>query len=139
MFPVPSREQPVGRHSRGKGTELAFIPTLLNISCVPLSRHPLSTFVAAGFATCARVLVLRGAHSLCSSNGQAKLRGIKLNIFNFWLTCRLPLHGGALGSDEGESVGKYGERERERENIKGQAGLIKLQPKKSPKQQTRDG
>lgn len=60
---------------------------------------------------CAGVLVVRDAHSLHFSDRQAKSHGIRLNIFNFGLTCRLPLQGGALQSDEGDkSAGKYIER-----------------------------
>lgn len=86
------------------------------------------------FATHADVPAVQGTHSSSSSNGQAKLHDIGVNVLNFWLTYRLSLHSSALGCDEGDrSVEKYGER------IKGQVGVIKFQPKKSPKQQTRDG
>lgn len=82
----------------------------------------------------ANVFVVQSTHSSSSSNGQAKLHDIEVNVLNFWLTYRLSLRSRALGCDEGDrSVEKYGER------IKGQAGVIKFQPKKSPKQQTRDG
>lgn len=107
---------------------------LLNISCVPLGRQPLSTFCAVLFATHAGVPAMQGSGSSSSSNEQAESHEIEVDVLYFWLTYRLPLHSGALGCDEGDrSVEKYGER------IKGQVGVIKFQSKKSPKQQTRDG
>lgn len=97
---------------------------LLNISCVPLGRQPLSTFCAVLFATHAGVPALRGSGSSSSSNGQAELHEIEVDVLNFWLTYRLPLHSRTLRYDEGyRSVEKYGER------IKGQVGVIKFQSK----------